>query len=370
MQALVESSETQRSARLRRSLRRTNAWIVGVYAYETFLLIGFWAIGLISSRITLTFALAALVMPIVMTWAHLTGRSARFKDPTLFVPQYMVAIVMALCLAFVAPQIAFQPFATLFGATAFAFLAPGKRSFYICWGLPFFGAALVIYLVGPRLSMPTATPEARMLTWFVIVGVLARWMGIAKFARGAKARINRKNHELKQALERIEFLANRDELTRLANRRSVMRWLEAQMELSTRTAQPLCVALMDIDYFKQINDDFGHLTGDEVLRAFADVAASTMRATDCLGRYGGEEFLIVLPSTSAQAARDPLERLRDKIASRDWSSIEPKLRVTVTVGATTFRPRESMQELLKRADTALYLGKKLGRDRVLVDETE
>ena len=147
-----------------------------------------------------------------------------------------------------------------------------------------------------------------------------------------------------------------------------MSWLGEQLELSDRTGLPLTIALLDIDHFKSVNDGFGHLVGDRVLQGFSQRASASIRATDRLGRFGGEEFLLLMPATALQDAKQPLERLRQQISSHDWPGIGKRLHVTVTIGAAAYRRGETIEQLLNRADVALYRGKAATRNIVTVED--
>ena len=173
--------------------------------------------------------------------------------------------------------------------------------------------------------------------------------------------------DVMSAVQRIEVLANIDELTGLENRRAIMKSLVEQIALCDRTGLPMSIAILDIDHFKKINDVYGHLAGDRALQLFTERAAGTIRTTDKLGRYGGEEFLLVLVATGLRDAGDALTRIRARIAGWDWSAIDPSLRVTITIGATEYVKGDSVEDLIRRADAALYLGKASGRDRVVLD---
>jgi diguanylate cyclase (GGDEF)-like protein len=126
--------------------------------------------------------------------------------------------------------------------------------------------------------------------------------------------------------------------------------------------------LLNIDHFKRINDDFGHMAGDQVLEIFSRHGLAAIRATDRIGRYGGEEFLIGLVATSLDAALDPLERIRAEVAACDWSGIDRRLQVTVTIGVAAYRRGDSVKDLIMRADLALYRGKENGRDRIVFED--
>ncbi len=143
--------------------------------------------------------------------------------------------------------------------------------------------------------------------------------------------------------------------------------LEEQKRYADEHGTPLCLAVLDLDYFKRINDEVGHLAGDEVLRTFSLVAQENIRSSDIFGRYGGEEFLLILPETSLLAALNTAERTREQVEHYPWTG---KLRdmVTVSIGLTQYISGESVLDLFSRTDTAMYLAKRGGRNQVVVEE--
>jgi diguanylate cyclase len=368
-QGAFRGSEGARGEKLLASMKRTQVGITLAYLYDTFVLFGFFAAGYIEPAVPFAvFALFAASSAAVL-WAHVSRRSLKMRDPTMFLPQQIYAIGVALGVAVVAPQIGFQPIATLFAISAFSFMAPNQRSVVVCWIAAALGVVAVIFVVGPRLAMPTATRAGQALTGAVVIGLLARCIWIASSFRRLQRRISDKNEALRSALERIKTLASRDELTGLPNRRAISEWLAEQMTICRRTGAPLTVALLDLDHFKQINDTFGHLAGDRTLQLFASQALESIRASDRLGRYGGDEFLFVAVGTTLEGVNEPLQRIREGCAGLDWSAIDPGLRLTITTGATQCAAEDSVETLMRRADLALYLGKEAGRDRVVLDPT-
>jgi diguanylate cyclase (GGDEF)-like protein len=332
------------------------------------MLFGFFFAGFVGLRVPVIFvALCASVFGAVGL-AHLSGWSRKQADPTLFLPQQLFAISIALAVALMAPQIGFQPFATLFAICAFSFMAPNTKSLIVSWSAGALGAVVVIFMLGSRLEMPTSTFAGQALTGAVVIGLLARCVWIAMFVRRLQLRLTERNAALRTAMERIEVMANRDELTSLANRRAITNWLDEQIKASARTNVPLSVALMDIDHFKRINDSYGHQAGDRTLQIFSRIASDALRETDRVGRFGGEEFLVVLVGTPLGGAKEPLERIRQNLSAHDWDAIDSAMRVTVTVGVTQHFPGEPVEALIRRADMALYLGKETGRNRVVVDQ--
>jgi diguanylate cyclase (GGDEF)-like protein len=145
-----------------------------------------------------------------------------------------------------------------------------------------------------------------------------------------------------------------------------MRMLDDEIARAHRSQTPCSIALIDLDWFKRINDAYGHPTGDEVLRTFAITVFANIRSFDRFGRYGGEEFLLVLPDTPDDSAANILDRLRVIIAGLDWSAFSPDMRVTISAGVATLRPDETEASLLVRADNALYAAKARGRNRIAI----
>jgi diguanylate cyclase (GGDEF)-like protein len=142
------------------------------------------------------------------------------------------------------------------------------------------------------------------------------------------------------------------------NRRAIMATVSEERERMRRTGMPFAVALFDIDFFKRVNDERGHLIGDEVLRRFCAAAGEAIRTTDRLGRFGGEEFLVLMPVTdTTEAAHAAAERVRDAVARVDWNGVDAGLEVTVSAGVAVATLEDTLEALLGRADMALYAAK-------------
>lgn len=173
--------------------------------------------------------------------------------------------------------------------------------------------------------------------------------------------------EEKQAQIALEQLATRDGLTGLANRRCFDQTLQAEWQRALRQQQPLSLLMVDVDNFKQYNDAYGHVGGDECLKRIASAVASEMRANDLVARYGGEEFSVILPNQSLKGAAIVAERIRCRVeALRLPNQDAPKRFVTVSIGAATAIASHEHQpeELVTTADAALYRAKHMGRNRI------
>ena len=165
---------------------------------------------------------------------------------------------------------------------------------------------------------------------------------------------------------RLEELATTDPLTRVLNRRALAERLAVEMDRSRRFSADLTVLLVDIDFFKQVNDSAGHLAGDEVLRQIAKLIADAVRTVDIVARYGGEEFVVILPETASAGATVFAERLRDRIAAHEFGVGGRIIRLTVSVGLATFPMPDvsTADDFFARADAAMYRAKANGRNQV------
>jgi diguanylate cyclase len=178
------------------------------------------------------------------------------------------------------------------------------------------------------------------------------------------------SRELTDELSRVRMLSLTDELTGLANRRAFVRRLEDEVARVQRYGFPLSFALIDLDHFKGINDEFGHAAGDEVLRVYAKNILSVFRHHDMVARYGGEEFAVLLPNTDADGAIRALNKVRRRAAETRWQSNGTVSQVpSFSAGVSLFKPGESASAFIERADKALYRAKRLGRDRIELDIT-
>lgn len=165
----------------------------------------------------------------------------------------------------------------------------------------------------------------------------------------------------KMAEKEIHLLATTDSLTGIANRREFSAILARELDRAKRYGAPLSLAMYDLDYFKRVNDTFGHDVGDDVLQAVTGLVKENIRTVDVVGRWGGEEFMVLMPASDMQAARNASEKLRLAIAGHHFNKVG---NLTVSFGATALEPQDDINSLLKRVDNALYLAKEKGRNRV------
>ena len=337
-------ADPQQALRLRRFLMAAATSLLAIFAF------------FVGSAFRMMPLEAALDGAVLIAGAQLlfyllirSGANLRFSDPSLTTEQIAVAILV---LAYVAYHAAaarnalsvFYMVALLFGALQ---LRTGRLLGLAALALA--AHALALYLA--YRSDPAASMTQSLLQLAVLAIVLPWTALMGGYVNSMR--------------ERLEEIAVRDELTRVHNRRYLMESLARERARAQRLGTEFSVCLMDIDRFKGINDDLGHAAGDAVLVQFAEIAQRELRDLDVFGRYGGEEFLAVLPSTGGQGAIVCAERIRASVENAGLLRFRDAGRVTVTLGVASYRKGEEIAALMARADGALYDGKNAGRNRVV-----
>ncbi|HTH07975.1 MAG TPA: diguanylate cyclase [Acidovorax sp.] len=300
----------------------------------------------------------------VMTAFIRSGATAGLADPSLTVPQMVwtitsgaVAYVLAGDARGVVPSVlAMILFFGTFGLSVAEVIGIG---IYALLAFACAVAATTRYNTGPfgYLDMAYA-----LMVLIVLGGSIALNLRIQRI----RARLREQREALAHALAVNRELATRDELTGLPNRRAMQDLMGLEHRRSVRSGRPMLLAQLDIDHFKRINDAHGHATGDRALQAFASVVRASVRDTDVLARWGGEEFVLLLSETRLDDARDLLERLRHAVAMMEIPHTDGALRMTVSIGVAVHLPGDTVDLTLERADQALYTAKSLGRNRIAV----
>ena len=338
------------------------------YALDVLFLGIYAGLGTIPVQVPLFYALAGTAISAFGFLSFVKGWNLRWRDPNLTEPLVMWAILMQLGVALAAPQAAFPFLANLFTVFAFGMLWLSLRDSVAVWSLGVFGAAVVFFAVGSRIGAPTSSAVEIFLMWLYFSLILGRCLLVSVAANDTRARLAESRRRLADTLEQVQRLSSRDELTRALNRRSLVAALERERSRAERGGTPFCIAMIDLDHFKSVNDNYGHAAGDAVLRTFSESVHDTMRATDVFGRYGGEEFLLILVGTSTEEAQEAVQRIHAAVAACDWRKIVPDSAVTLSAGIAPFRQSDSVEQLLHRADQALYRAKHGGRNRTIVSE--
>jgi diguanylate cyclase len=303
---------------------------------------------------------------VAMLVAIRSGWSLHRADPSLTLPQMLFAITsgaLAYAMAGAMRGVAFPVLMVILVFGLFQ-LKPRRVTAVSLYALVAFGSVMW----WKAADDPKVFSPAVELGHFLMLAAMLPALSLlsARLTR-LRERTRRQRHDLSQALARIQELATRDELTGLVNRRHMSNLLERERQRGVRSGRGFSLAMVDIDHFKAVNDHYGHTVGDEVLRTFSHHAPQVLRGTDVVSRWGGEEFVLLLPEAALSAARVGVERMRGRIAATPMAHLSGvPIRVTVSVGLTEHIAGESVTQTLERADRALYDAKAQGRNRTVV----
>ena len=319
------------------------------------------------------FAVVAVAINVAFFVAIRSGFTQRYADPSVMVLQVGAAGLLALVMGYYvdgAMVIVLMLFFTSFFFGIFSF---SRREYLTLTAAVALGYA-VLLLAKYSLLQRTGEAFRLELLHFVILMMVLLWMSLlGSYIAMLRTSLTQKKDALAAALARLKELASHDELTGLYNRRHLMDTLAQQQERAERYREPFALCILDLDYFKQINDTHGHGVGDEALRGFAERVRAHLRRMDMVGRgpvdstfgrYGGEEFLLLLPYAEASSAQVCVERLRNAVAANPFQTSAGALRITFSAGIAHHRSGESITDMLNRADEALYRAKIAGRNRV------
>jgi diguanylate cyclase len=337
------------------------------YGLDSIVLLAYAAHGTISwQSLGWYVVLAGIATAVFYVWIA-SGQNLTQADPSLTAQQMFVCGCIQLTSLALSPQLLVFFLSNLFVMAVFGTMQFGQRGFFIAWLLSVMGVAVV---VGTSANLQIANSDTfeRGMLVFAFAIVLARFAAITTQVSGLRLRLHKQNTELEAALKQVAELAVTDPLTGIPNRRELMRLIDDACQLAQRQREPLCIAMLDIDHFKKVNDAFGHAIGDEVLKTFANVVRQTKRDIDRLGRYGGEEFTLTLGESNIEHALVALNRLRMAVEANEWSSLAEDLKVTVSIGVAQWQPGEPPSATLERADAALYKAKAAGRNQVAFQE--
>jgi diguanylate cyclase (GGDEF)-like protein len=350
----------------RAAQRRQMLLLVGTsFAIDAALLLLYHLAGVTPLRTAIGYLSSGLGMTAVFLLLSETHFNDRFNDHYLTTTQNAAGAAIQLLWLYLAPEVGYFFLCIMFIVTGFGVLRMSARQAAVAWTFLAIGIAAVFLGTDKMIALPMSGSFERTITMLALLITIGRFSFVGLYGSMMRETLYKRGKELKQAYARIEELAQFDELTGALNRRMIMAALEDEMALARRGKTACAVALIDLDHFKRVNDQNGHPAGDEALRTFAITMFANIRAIDKLGRYGGEEFLLILPQTEADSAKQMLDRLKAIIAELDWTAISAGMAVTISAGITSLREDDTPDAALARADAALYRAKAAGRNQVV-----
>lgn len=366
--SLSTTEETDKEAALAKAQQlrlKRMLWGFASQSVSSLIVIGLCIFDLLSLQPALIYFVAILFIDLAFVLMLKSGINLRFSDPSMTAAQ----IIAPLWPAIYAMYFVSDPQArTAFLMTAITGLLFGSFALSRSGMLKVGSLILVSYLV-LLTALDVSAPER--LNWqveviivFTYAMVLLTVAYLASFIANMRLSLKEKNRQLAE-------LALRDPLTQLPNRRSLMEQLGqevARVERRTPEQNHLCISMLDVDHFKRINDTWGHDAGDAILCQISDALRKIMRQGDFLGRFGGEEFVIILPESTLEAAQLTAKRIQECVAALEFAELPPGAKITVSQGLAVYRANERIEATIKRADDALYAAKKAGRNQVVVGE--
>jgi diguanylate cyclase len=342
--------------------------MVGVSAANFVLVSGllllYAAIGSVPWMGPLAYVAVSLGGSAFFWWLIHSDRNLSLADPNMFAAQMGFAALVLFGAFAAMPQLAGAHLCNLFVTAIFGAVQFTPRQFRLAAGVASLSTAAALLPNLDRVALPGQRPLELLLLWAYVTLSLVRFGLIAGHVGALRGKLREKNLALAESLSRITHLAEHDTLTGALSRRCLIdRAEQAIAQLGPAPGRPLCLALLDLDHFKAVNDRHGHLVGDAVLQRFAALVGESLRSRDSLGRWGGEEFVLLLPDTDGSGAEQLLQRLHDAMAACDWGQLSPGLHVTTSAGIAVWQSGDTVDAMLQRADRALYGAKAAGRNR-------
>lgn len=350
---------------------RTTQWLITALVYLASALVLWFGIGqgwmngpgVVAWSTFMSIGLTAVYVAIRSGW------SERFSDPALTVTQMLLGIVAVewgYLICGPVRSVALFPLMLIF--TFGAFSLDWRR---LGWLTAIALVSLIACVVAlhtlhdgaPDVSLDNAELRLDLSNVLILTILLPALSLVSARLSSLRSRLRQQRADLTAALEEVQRVAIRDELTGLANRRHMLERLEQEKSRYQRSGAPFSIAVIDLDHFKRYNDEFGHAGGDEVLRMFADHAGSTLRAADLLARWGGEEFLLLMPDTLGAQAKVGVERVLANVRATPMKREAP---LSFSAGVTEHRATETLTETVARADRAMYEAKRAGRNGVVL----
>ena len=350
---------------------RRHAMAFATYLVPMSLVVLCWSQGLLPEKVIYHFAVFVFAINFTILFLIQKNINLKFSDPSLTALHITVSCLPALYVMYFLElghaRAIFMLVLVL--AVIYGILELDTRGFLMAclWILSLYVLLIIVlWAKKPEVLDPS-------LEWIQIIAfslVLFSMSVIGGYISNLREKLRSRNQELQKAIEKIDKLVSIDPLTEVSNRRRLFEVLTQETNRCNRGEALFSICLFDIDHFKQVNDTYGHMAGDEILCHIACRISKNIRNIDTFGRYGGEEFLLVLPQTPLAGAAVKAEKVRCQVAGLRFPDISGDLGVTVSIGLARYRPPEDIDTTLLRADRALYAAKANGRNRVETEKNQ
>jgi diguanylate cyclase (GGDEF)-like protein len=357
----IPKDDFKQALRIRRFLMAFVSYVIWTGLVAFGISAGFFRLNL--GQTFLYIALPLLLVQLGIYALLRSGINKRFDDPSLTMGQMIVATLVISTTLYFTNQgrgVFLMVYLVTFVFGIFR-LKMGQFLLITVIALASFGLSIIaLYLRHPGLL----DMRQEVLQLIVLAAVLPWLSTIGAYISRLRHNITTANARLSEAFVTIEQMAIMDPLTNVCNRRKLLEILEQEMGRTNRGGPVFSVCMIDIDHFKKVNDRFGHIKGDLVLEGFAKAIKDALRSHDTLARFGGEEFVVVLPQTGLAGAISYANRMRSMVETLRFSGLPDSFSITISIGVASYEPGESIESLLARADAAMYSAKAQGRNCV------
>lgn len=359
-QETVDSIAKDQRLRLQRM-----TWGFGAQVSTWLVIFGLFLFGMLPGLPVAIYFLLILTADLGFVMLIKTNANLRFKDPSMTAAQIVTPIWPTVFVMFFVedPQARTAFLLTATSGLMFGSFVLSRR------GMMSVGAFILTSYLGLLAALQLLAPHrmdwrVELIIVFTYASVLLTVAYLGSYIASMRLKLKDINHQLAE-------LAARDPLTQLPNRRSLMDQLSQEVACVERRSadeHELCVSMLDVDHFKRINDTWGHDAGDAILCCISDELRKIMRQRDFLGRFGGEEFIVILPESTLAAAERTAQRIQDCVANLNFPELPEDERITVSQGLAIYQAGERIETTLKRADEALYIAKENGRNQIVVSD--
>jgi len=356
--SIIPQDDPKQALRLRRFFMASTLYVFcPSLAYVSYLA------GIMEWTAIFGYIIACPLINVLLYIVFRSGLNKKMNDPSLTVLQMCIGIFMVMYGMYYANES--RGFLLLVYVIIFLFgifrLNTRQFLFFSVFTLLTYGAVIaLLYMFRPQ----GVNFQIESIQWFILALVLFFFSIIGGYISSLRRNLSISRTKLEKSLKEISEIAIHDELTGFYNRRYIMEFLDNEKSRSDRTGAVFSLVMIDIDHFKKINDMYGHLAGDQVLRKFASLIHNNLRSADFCGRYGGDEFLLILTQTNLHDSLVFAERMREQVLGYQFFDSNINFRVTLSLGVTEYQRPEHTEKIISRVDNALYGAKEKGRNRV------
>jgi len=312
---------------------------------------------------TIAWFSSVILMNIAFYITFRTGLNKHFKDPSLTMLQMLFGTFVAMVVTYYTDEVRGTLLLIYLVVFIFGVFRLQLRQFLILelYALTGYGYVILLLLANHPEKIDL---NVEVLYWMVLAVVLSWFSAIGSYIKHLRSRLVKTNIELKKANDIIRQSAIIDDLTQVYNRRQMMKILQREKALADRGEPSFSLCIFDLDNFKQVNDTFGHLKGDMVLKTLVMAVKEDIREQDYIARYGGEEFVVIFAYPDLDDALVCANRIKELASNLRFKGLPGDFRITISMGVSRYHPAESIDALIGRADTALYRAKTTGKNRI------